>query len=510
MDLRIGLVSTSNPRLSVQTVPRADVVLTSVVLQIQRLGMGANYASYSPISVVGNVLTFQFDSLLFDGLYGRYAGTLVYNSVPFALLQFQYTTDVLLSPAQQISTTGPYRPDLDYDSTCTDPNWSGTGIGGPGTFIGLKDCPQSYAGFSGYTIAVNPTETGLQFKSFGSALNISVASANGFTGVVTVPTPTTPTVTLGTSITGILYGNGVALSAAIAANFPTLNQSTTGNAATVTTNANLTGPVTSVGNATAIAPNAVTNTMLATAAATTLKGNNTAGVANVIDLTVAQVNAMLPAFTSALKGLVPLSGGGTVNFLRADGTWTAPGTVTSVGVSGGTTGLTTSGGPITGAGTITIAGTLALANGGTGSTTATAARTALGLGTAATRTASGAAGNLAALDNTAQYTKAQSVVPTVLTYAATVTPDASTSNNFGLVLGGACTLANPTNLISGMELRFAIDQDATGGRVLSFDTLYKWPGGVIPTWVTTASAKNFFWAYYDGVILRCNGGAGYA
>ena len=44
------------------------------------------------------------------------------------------------------------------------------------------------------------------------------------------------------------------------------------------------------------------------------------------------------------------------------------GTVTSVGVSGGTTGLTTSGGPITGSGTITLAGTLAVANGGTGVT----------------------------------------------------------------------------------------------------------------------------------------------
>lgn len=36
--------------------------------------------------------------------------------------------------------------------------------------------------------------------------------------------------------------------------FPTFNQNTTGNAATVTTNANLTGPVTSVGNATSFAP----------------------------------------------------------------------------------------------------------------------------------------------------------------------------------------------------------------------------------------------------------------
>jgi hypothetical protein len=44
------------------------------------------------------------------------------------------------------------------------------------------------------------------------------------------------------------------------------------------------------------------------------------------------------------------------------------GTVTSVDVSGGTTGLTTSGGPITNSGTITLSGTLAVANGGTGIT----------------------------------------------------------------------------------------------------------------------------------------------
>lgn len=57
---------------------------------------------------------------------------------------------------------------------------------------------------------------------------------------------------------------------------------------------------------------------------------------------------------------------------------TAFGTVTSVNVSGGTTGLTTSGGPITSAGTITFAGTLAVANGGTGATTAGGAITNLG------------------------------------------------------------------------------------------------------------------------------------
>ena len=54
----------------------------------------------------------------------------------------------------------------------------------------------------------------------------------------------------------------------------------------------------------------------------------------------------------------PFSGGGG-----------GSGTVTSVDVSGGTTGLTTSGGPITTSGTITLAGILAVANGGTGTAT---------------------------------------------------------------------------------------------------------------------------------------------
>ena len=69
------------------------------------------------------------------------------------------------------------------------------------------------------------------------------------------------------------------------------------------------------------------------------------------------------------------------------------GTVTSVDMSGGTTGLTTSGGPVTSSGTITLAGTLAAVNGGTAQTTyatgdllyASGANTLakLGIGTAA-------------------------------------------------------------------------------------------------------------------------------
>lgn len=73
-----------------------------------------------------------------------------------------------------------------------------------------------------------------------------------------------------------------------------------------------------------IAGNGVTNNLLAQMATLTIKGNNTGGASNPLDLTVAQVNAILPVFTSTLNGLVPLSGGGTANYLRADGSFANP------------------------------------------------------------------------------------------------------------------------------------------------------------------------------------------
>ena len=73
------------------------------------------------------------------------------------------------------------------------------------------------------------------------------------------------------------------------------------------------------------------------------------------------------------------AGAGAAVF-NANPTESGSGTVTSVQVAGGSTGLTYSGGPITGSGTITTAGTLAVANGGTGATALTANNVVLGNG----------------------------------------------------------------------------------------------------------------------------------
>ena len=63
----------------------------------------------------------------------------------------------------------------------------------------------------------------------------------------------------------------------------------------------------------------------------------------------------------------------------ANPTETGTGTVTSVGVAGGSTGLSTTGGPVTTSGTITLGGTLAVGYGGTGATSVNGARQAIAL-----------------------------------------------------------------------------------------------------------------------------------
>ena len=89
----------------------------------------------------------------------------------------------------------------------------------------------------------------------------------------------------------------------------------------------LTGDVTGTGTgsfAATIANDAVSNAKLANVATGTFKGRATAGTGDPEDLTGTQATALLDAFTSGAKGLAPASGGGTTNFLRADGTWAAP------------------------------------------------------------------------------------------------------------------------------------------------------------------------------------------
>lgn len=211
------------------------------------------------------------------------------------------------------------------------------------------------------------------------------------------------------------------------------------------------------------------------------------------------------------------------------------GTVTSVAVSGGTTGLTVSGSPVTSSGTITLAGTLAAANGGTGQNTYAvgdilfaSTSTALsklagvatgnalisgGVGTAPSYgkigltthvsgtlpvanggtgvTTSTGTGN-AVLSNAPTFTSAtftggaQTTPSTASGTTGSITVDCSASNVFATTITGAIT---PTfnNPRDGQTINWFITQDGTGGKTVTWPASFKWPGGGTAGVLSTAA-----------------------
>jgi hypothetical protein len=166
-----------------------------------------------------------------------------------------------------------------------------------------------------------------------SGLSAAIPVASGGTGA--------------TTLTGLVYGNGTsAMTAASAA------QIVAAIGSTAVANATLAATATLATTATNIAGGLSGSIPYQTAAGTT-------------SLLAAGTNGQVLTLAAGLPSWVSVAGVGTV---------------TSVDGSGGTTGLTLTGGPITSSGTLTLGGTLAVANGGTGVTSlGTGVVTALGV-----------------------------------------------------------------------------------------------------------------------------------
>lgn len=119
----------------------------------------------------------------------------------------------------------------------------------------------------------------------------------------------------------------------------------------------------------------------ATSGSSVLAGNGAGGFNNVTLATGLTYSG--GTLTADINNLLPSQTGNAGRVLQTDGTTTSwgtaggNGTVTSVALSGGTTGITVSGSPITSSGTITLAGTVAVTHGGTGATSASGALTNL-------------------------------------------------------------------------------------------------------------------------------------
>lgn len=143
-------------------------------------------------------------------------------------------------------------------------------------------------------------------------------------------------------------------------------------------------------------------------------------------------------------------------------------------------------------GFFTGASALPIANGGTGGTTAGAARTALGLGTAAVIDETTTAQYLAnAADKALSTDQVWAAGATVaLTDGASVAVDMSLGLNFTLAIGGNRTLANPTNPKVGQSGFIAITQDGTGSRTLAYGANWEFANGVAPPLSTAAGTKD--------------------
>ena len=226
--------------------------------------------------------------------------------------------------------------------------------------------------------------------------------------------------------------------------------------------------------------------------------------------------------TDVVNAITNLPSGATVGGTAIS---TTTGTVTSVDVSGGTTGLTTSGGPVTNSGTITLAGTLGVANGGTGITsfgtgvatafgnavnttnglvtqggTLTANNILLGGGSGTAISSSGLLATSAAVTS-GTYIKAIGYADTVVALGNTgsaINLDVVSGGVFTATLTGNATITLRYPVSSGASsFTLILTNDGTPGRTVAWSGgTFKFPGGASSLSRTTTANAIDIWVFF--------------
>lgn len=183
-----------------------------------------------------------------------------------------------------------------------------------------------------------------------------------------------------------------------------------------------------------------------------------------------------------------------------------------VTVDQGTAALVYSDGANVNTGLFGLVPPLSITQGGTSATTAPTARTALGLGTAATAdTGTGGANvptgtQLAGTERS--YGATQYPATVTVAYAATVTLDLSIHQDAKITTAGNLTLALPTNLAAGITGNLEIVNGGTD--TITFAAGWTFAGGIRPALASGAAAISLLSWRCNGTIMEAALSAGFA